>query len=74
MSFSEKTTDHIPRIDLETVRETLEYIRSDVAYDRDLEHVSTALAEAISQVDIARTRQILPNLEILRNIGFKARY
>ena len=74
MSIDKKKQTDIPRIDFETVRETLEYIRADFAQYRDLEHVSSALTEAISQVEIARTRQILPNLKILRTIGFKNRY
>ena len=74
MSIHGKKQTECPQIDFETVRETLEYIRSDFAHTRGLEHVTTALTEAINQVEIAQARQILPNLKLLRNFGFNKRY
>jgi hypothetical protein len=43
------------RIDLETVCETLRYIRSDMAKDPELAEVCQALSEAIVAVGKART-------------------
>ncbi len=40
-----------PRIDLETIRETLLYIESDCRESADLERVTVALSEAIAELE-----------------------
>ncbi|KUO63917.1 MAG: hypothetical protein APF80_06970 [Alphaproteobacteria bacterium BRH_c36] len=48
------------RIDLQTVRETLSYIRDDVAADPALANVASALSRAITEIDSADSRKNLP--------------
>ena len=56
-----------PQIDLQTARETLVYIRDDMAQLRELRHVTVALQEAISQIEVAEARAKLPGLAFFRN-------
>jgi len=62
-------------MDLKTVRETLVYIRDDLAQMGELKHVAIALQEAISQIEVAEARAKLPGLQYFRNARYlKRRY
>lgn len=45
-----------PKIDLETIHETLAYMRDDVARVPELANVANALGKAIKEIDVARCR------------------
>ena len=68
------TTSNVPPIDLETIHQTLSYILDDIADQQDLTHVAKAVAEAISQIEIAQVRQKIPDLQILRHARYTGRY
>lgn len=50
-----------PRIDLETIRETLAYIRDDVRNAPGLEGVAGALEEAVRKIDAVSARRRRPS-------------
>jgi hypothetical protein len=60
MSLS-KDAPGSPRIDLETIRETLAYIRDDVRNARGLEGVASALEEAVREIDAVSAQRQRPS-------------
>lgn len=50
-----------PRIDLQTVRETLCYIRDDVATEPGLANVASALVRVIREIDSVASAKDLPD-------------
>lgn len=52
-----KARQHRPHFDLETVRETLLYMQSDLQSQPDLKSVAEAIADAVAELDLVANRE-----------------
>jgi len=59
-----------PRVDLQTVRETLVYIESDCRECRGLEGVTAALVQTITEIDRVRNAMDKPKAPEVTSVRF----